>query len=73
MTANSAGLKHRVESLKSELEFTEAAIFTLQETHFVKKGKLKIDDWEIFESIRKKQSGGSMIGVHVSLQPILIQ
>jgi hypothetical protein len=66
-------MKFRIESLKSELEHFSAALFTLQETHFSKKGKLKIDEWEIFEAIRKKQGGGSMIGAHKSLNPVLIQ
>ena len=47
-------------------------MFTIQETHFAKKGMWKIEGFEIFESIRKKSSGGSMIGVHQALSPILI-
>ena len=50
----------------------KAAIFTIQETHFRKKGLLKIENYEIFEAIRKKQSGGSLIGAHKALNPILI-
>ena len=40
----------------------------------MKKGKLKVKDFHIFESIRKnKEKGGSMLGVHVALQPVLVQ
>ena len=48
-------------------------MFTLQETHYATKGKVIIEDFEIFESIRKgKQKGGTMIGAHRALKPILI-
>ena len=73
LTANAAGLKQKVPSLKSELEHLKCGIFTLQETHYKKKGHLKIEGWNIFEAIRKKEFGGTMIGVHSGLQPILIQ
>ena len=63
----------KIPSLKSELVHLQSGIFTVQETHYKKKGNLKINDWEIFEAIRKKEFGGSMIGVHKGLNPILIQ
>ena len=72
-TANAAGLKAKVPSLKSELKTLGCGIFSLQETHFRKKGKLNIEEWNIFEAIRKKDFGGTMIGVHQSLDPILIE
>ena len=37
-----------------------------------KKGRFTHDNFVIFEAIRKKEGGGSMMGVHVSLQPVLI-
>ena len=49
-------------------------MFTLQESHYSKKGRCKIDGFEIFEAIRKnKKDGGTIIGVHKSLNPIQIQ
>ena len=52
-----------------------AGIIILQETHFKRKGKLnkQLGDFEIFESIRKKQKGGTLIAAHKSLDPILIE
>ena len=52
-----------------------AGIITLQETHFRRKGRLndKLGDFEIFEAIRKKQKGGTLIAVHKGLDPVLIQ
>ena len=47
----------------------------MQETHFNKKGKLnaKLQDFEIFEAIRKRQKGGTLLAAHKSLDPILIE
>ena len=71
-STNAAGLKFKVQSLKNELKNCQAAVFSIQESHFVKKGKLKIENYEIFEAIRKKQKGGTIIGAHKALHPILI-
>ena len=73
-STNAAGLKNKIQSFKSEIELANAAIFTVQETHFQKKGKIKIEGFEIFEAIRKKKKdGGTMIGVHKGLKPMLIK
>ena len=66
------GSDKKSQSLKSELKFLKAGIFTLQETHNKKKGSLTLEGWEIFEAIRKKEFGGTMIGVQKSLDPVLI-
>ena len=71
-TTNAAGIKLKLHSLKSELKYLGAGIFTLQETHLKKKGQLKIEDWDLFESIRPKEFGGTMIGVHKAFSPILV-
>ena len=64
LSTNSVGLKNKINSLKSELNKTQSAIFTIQETHARAKGKLKVDEFEIFKSIRDKGGGGSIIGVN---------
>ena len=61
----------KLNSLKVELKRTQSKIFNLQETHFSRKGKFQMLDWHIFETIRKKEHG-SMVGVHVDLDPVLI-
>ena len=73
MSANAAQLKGKLNSFKSELKQCQAGIFTIQESHFATKGKLKIEDFEIFEAIRKKAKGGTIIGVHKALRPCLIE
>ena len=69
----SAQLKGKMNSYKIALKDTNAAIFTLQETHFAHKGRFKIENFEIFEAIRNKEKGGSAIGANKSLKPCLIQ
>ena len=39
-STNAAGLKSKIQSLKSEIKLVNAAIFTIQESHFEKKGKV---------------------------------
>ena len=72
-STNAASLKSKLKSFKNELKRSKAGVFTLQETHYSTKGRVRIPDFEIFEAIRKgKQKGGTMVGVHKSLKPILI-
>ena len=70
---NVFSLKPKLKSFKNELKRTNSSIFTLQETHYKTKGKVQIEEFEVFESIRKhKEKGGSMIGAHKALKPVLI-
>ena len=50
-SSNAAGLKSKIQSLKNELKNANAALFTIQESHFRKKGKLKVENYEIFEAM----------------------
>ena len=73
-SANAAGLAKKGHSLRHEIKECNAAIFSIQETHYKKKGRFQLNDYEIFESIRKnKENGGTMIGIHRSLEPVLIE
>ena len=74
LSTNAAGLKYKANDLKNKLKYFKSSIFSIQETHFPKKGRFKMDNFHIFEAIRKsKIKGGTMIGVHVDLQPILVR
>ena len=68
---NCNGANNKIEAIKAQIKHTEATIFNLQETHYSKKGKIKIENFQIYEAIRKKEHG-SMLGVHVSHKPVLI-
>ena len=74
-SANCAGCENKIQSLVNNVNHIGAGIFTLQETHFKRKGRLnsKFCEFQMFEAIRKKQKGGSLIGVHKNLDPILIE
>ena len=74
-SANCAGCNNKIQSLVDNAKHLGAGIFTLQETHFKRKSRInkKFPDFEIFESIRRKQKGGTLIGAHKSLDPILIE
>ena len=50
MSTNSAQLKGKLNSFKSELKQCDAGIFTLQETHYATKGKVQIFYTEYFYS-----------------------
>ena len=70
---NVNSLNPKLKSFKNELKRTNTSLFTLQETHYRTKGKIQINDFEIFEVIRKhKEKGGTMIGAHKALKPVLI-
>ena len=73
-SANADGLNKKVHSLKYQIMNCNAGIFTIQETNFFKERRFKLDDFEVFESIRQnKEKGGILIGIHKSLQPVLIE
>ena len=73
LTTNAADLRMKTNSQKNIISYFSSTIFSVQETHFRKKGKFTLDNFAIFESIRSKEGGGSMLGVHVALKPVLIE
>ena len=74
LSTNADGLKQKSKDLKDKVKYFETSIFAIQETHYHKKGMIKMDNFHIFEAIRKnKEQGGSLLGVHVGLNPILIK
>ena len=75
LSANAAGCANKMQSLVDNVKNIDAAIITLQETHFNKKGKMneKFPDFEVFEAIRDKVKGGTAVIVHKSLKPVLIE
>ena len=60
------------ESLNSEIICTKSNVVTLQETHAPKKGKIAIPNFVIFEAIRKRKGGGTLVAAHEDLNPKLI-
>ena len=72
-SANANGLAKKIKSLESHIRNLSIGIFTIQESNYTKRGKVHWDNWEIFEAIRTQKGGGTMLGVHKSLEPILIK
>ena len=72
-STNAAQLGGKIKSFRNELKETNAAVFTVQETHYASKGKIKVDNFEIFEAIRNKAKGGTAIGILKALKPFLIK
>ena len=74
LSTNASGLKNQLGDFKNKVKYFNSSIFTVQETHFPKKGRFHMDDYHIFEAIRKnKDKGGTMIGVHIDLKPVLVK
>ena len=74
-STNAAGLVNgKIKSLHSEVKATASNIVTVQETHSVRKGRVKMPEgFVIFEAIRKAKHGGTMCAVHEDLKPRLIE
>lgn len=70
ISTNSQGDKF--DSLVSLVKNIGASVFMVQETRSRKKGKYSSQYYVIFESIRQKVGGGSLMGVHKSFNPKLI-
>ena len=51
LSTNAADLNHKSEDLKNKVRYFDCGIFAIQETHYRKKGKFKMQDYHIFESI----------------------
>ena len=71
--SNSAGLLNKVDSLKRNIKnFLPGAIF-IQESKAKRKNKIKLDDYVIFEKLRKESGGGGLLtAVHRNLDPVSV-
>ena len=70
---NSNGILSKKESLSHIVDQLKPSILFLQETKVTRKGQIKIPGYEIFEFVRAKANGGSILtAAHSNLQPVLI-
>ena len=74
-STNAAGLlSGKLESLRSQVIATGANIVTIQETHSLRKGKIKMPaGFVIFEAIRQAKHRGKMCAISQDLKPKLIE
>ena len=70
ISTNSQGDKFNC--LATLVKNKSASVFMVQETQARKKGKHVLEDFVIFEAKRSKVGGGSMMGIHKSMNPMLI-
>ena len=70
ISTNSQG--NKFSSLVSLVERNAVSVFMVQETHARKKGKHVMSEYVIFEAIRKRKGGGTMMGLHKNMNPVLI-
>ena len=71
-STNANGLRLKKNSFKNKIDSENIKIFTIQETLLKSKGKFFLENFDIFEALRSKEGGGSMIGVHSFLESKLI-
>ena len=72
---NAAGLINgEMDSLRNEIVSTASNIVTVQETHSLRKGLIKMPaGFVVFEAIHKAKHGGTMCAIHQDLDPKLIE
>ena len=58
MGVNAAGLKSKITSFKNVLHELKPAVFCVEETKLKDEGRIKIENYDIFEHVRKNRDGG---------------
>ena len=70
---NAAGLKSKLNTFKKVLKELQPSVFFVQESKYKEEGKLKLDNFEIFESVRESRDGGGLVlGCLRELEPVLV-
>ena len=70
---NSAGLLNKIKSFKRNIQLFKPGAVFIQESKTKRKNKIKLDDYVIFEKIRKKSGGGGLLtAVHKNLEPVSV-
>ena len=72
---NAAGLRPKMMTFKKVIKELNPSVFSVQETKMKEEGKIKIENYVIFEKIRKKKEngGGIAIGCKESLNPVWVR
>ena len=72
--ANAAGLKSKLTSFRKVLTSLQPSVFFIEETKYKDVGKLKVENYVIFELTRKNKDGGGLaLGCSKDLQPVLLR
>ena len=71
--SNAAGLLNKLESFKRNISVFNPGVFFIQESKTKRKNKVKIDDYVVFEQIRKDSGGGGLLtAVHKNLSVLVM-
>ena len=71
---NLAGFKSKFTTFKKVLSELKPSVFFIQETKFKTEGKFKLDNYLVFELLRKnKEGGGLAIGCATNLKPAWVR
>ena len=72
---NSAGLKPKLMTFKKVVNDLKPAVFFVEETKYKDVGKLKMDNYVIFELVRQSRDGGGglALGCVKELQPVWVR
>ena len=70
---NAAGLKPKLFTFKKVLLDLQPSVFFVQESKFKEEGKLKIENYVIFDLVRDSREGGGLVlGCVKELKPVLV-
>ena len=71
---NSAGMKSKLFTFRKVLAKLNPSIFFIEESKYRNAGKLKFDNYIVFELIRQNREGGGLaIGCAKELQPVWVR
>ena len=71
---NAAGLKPKLFTFKKVLLDLQPSVFFVQESKFKEEGKLKIENYVIFDLVRDSREGGGLVlGCVKELKPVLVR
>lgn len=71
---NAASLKNKLFTFKKMLAELKPSVFFVEETKYKEEGKLKIDNFVIFELVRESKDGGGLaLGCVKELNPVLVR
>ena len=75
MGNNTAGLKSKKDSLSHIIKVLDfPSCITLQETKFISRGNIKLDNYDIFEKVRTDKGGGGLLtAVDQNLDPAEVE
>ena len=63
---NAAGIKSKMTSFKNILNELNPSVFFIEETKQKESGKIKIDNYDVFELVRESQNGGGGLAIGCS-------